>query len=60
MRSVGAPGVGAIYADASGAGGYMAWTVAAGELLYVVGEWDPEELAMPIHGKELLASTLGL
>ena len=60
MRGMGAPGVGAIYADASGAGGYMAWTVAAGELLYVVGEWEPNEMAMPIHGKELLASTLGL
>ena len=61
MRAVGSDGVGAVYADASGEGGFMAWTVAAGELLYVEDTWsETERESMPIHAKELLASTLGV
>ena len=62
-RSIGAigdVGVGAIYADASDVG-YAAWTVVGKELIYVVGEWSCSVRDhVPIHGKELQASTLGL
>ena len=53
--------VGSIYADASGSIGMCAWTVHGGQLLYVVDEWDElEREFLPIHVKELAASTLGL
>ena len=62
-RSIGAigdVGVGAIYADASDVG-YAAWSVVGKELIYVVGEWSCSVRDhVPIHGKELQASTLGL
>ena len=60
LGAVGEPGVGAIYADASGDIGYCAWTVHEGELLYVLGVWNTVEWQLPIHHKELIASTLGL
>jgi hypothetical protein len=57
-------GAAAIYADASGEGGFMAWGVGGvggTELLYVEGEWTPaERRELIICEKELLASTLGL
>ena len=60
MGAVGDAGVGAIYADASDVG-YAAWTVHERELVYVVGEWSAVVRdTVPIHGKELQASTLGL
>ena len=60
MGAVGDAGVGAIYADASDVG-FAAWTVHERELMYVVGEWSAVTRdAVPIHGKELQASTLGL
>ena len=60
---MGHTGVGAIYADASGAQGWAAWTVKGDELLFTSGEWDDDELAdesFIIAEKELLASTIGL
>lgn len=53
-------GTAAIYADAAGSGGFFAWAVAGGELLYVVDEWTVEEDGLLICEKELLASTAGL
>jgi hypothetical protein len=51
----------AIYADASGSGGFMAWAVTGGELIYVVGDWTSEERErFTIAELELLASTMGL
>ena len=52
--------VGAIYADASGEQGWMAWSVADGELLFTDGVWSESERKLPICDKELLASTWGL
>jgi hypothetical protein len=50
-----------VYADASGEGGWAAWTVADGELLYSYGVWTEEERRLLIIcEKELLASTWGL
>jgi hypothetical protein len=60
VKAVGAPGGGAIYADASGNGGFAAWTVSGGELFFVEDHWLPQEQPMVIAEKELLASTLGL
>ena len=60
MGAVGDAGVGVIYADASDVG-FAAWTVHERELVYVVGEWSAVVRdTVPIHGKELQASTLGL
>jgi hypothetical protein len=57
----GAPGVGAVYADASGEIGWGAWTVVDDEVLISYGFWTPEEReGIPIHEKELFASTVGL
>ena len=61
----------AIYADAAGAGGFMAWTVRPldeadgegvwGELLFVEGVWTQDECdLLGIAELELLASTWGL
>ena len=60
MRQFGDSSVGAIYADASD-NGFAAWTVSEGELFYLDGLFsvDTSE-SIPIHGKELIASTLGL
>ena len=61
MGVVGDGATGAIYADASGGCGYLAWTVRGTELLYVAGEWsEAERIGLPIAEKELIASTLGL
>jgi hypothetical protein len=50
-----------VYADASGEGGWAAWTVVDGEMLYVYGEWTSDERELLIIcEKELLASTWGL
>jgi hypothetical protein len=60
---MGKPGVGAVYADASGLQGWAAWTAHQGEIFLTHGEWTEEELAdstFTIAEKELLASTLGL
>jgi hypothetical protein len=60
---MGKPGVGAVYADASGLQGWAAWTAHQGEVFLTHGEWTEEELAdstFTIAEKELLASTLGL
>ena len=58
------PECGVIYADASLSseeGGFMAWTVVEGALLYVEGQWSPEERRrLSIAELELLASTFGL
>jgi len=50
----------AIYADASGSGGFMAWALVDGELLYVQDEWSAAERGLDIAVLELLASTVGL
>eukprot|EP00966_Prymnesium_polylepis_P115594 2672237-Prymnesium_polylepis.1 len=60
VKSVDEPGGGAIYADASGSGGFMAWTVSGDELLYVEDSWSDAEQPQLICEKELLASTFGL
>ena len=60
VKRVGEPGGGAIYADASGSGGFTAWTVSDGELLYVEDVWSADEQPLLICEKELLASTFGL
>ena len=60
-ESAGAGVTSHVYADASGEGGWAAWTVADGELLYVYGEWTEDERELLIIcEKELLASTWGL
>ena len=60
MEAAGSAGVGVIYADASGEGGFSAWTVVGGEVLAVGGEWTAAERGMHICELELLASTFGL
>ena len=55
------PACAAVYADASTSGGFMAWTLHGGELLYAQGDWTPEEREqLGIAEMELLASTFGL
>ena len=62
--SMGEGGCGAIYADASGEGGFCAWTIARGELLFIEGEWEDGERVgdgrLLIADLELAASTWGL
>ena len=54
-------GCAAVYADASTSGGFMAWTVVDGTLLFAVGEWtEAEQQRLGIAELELLASTFGL
>ena len=53
-------GVCAIYADASGEQGWMAWSEHNGELLFTDGVWNEAVKGLPICDKELLASTWGL
>ena len=43
LAGAGAGPVSYVYADVSGKIGWMVWTLADGELLYVVGEWTAEE-----------------
>ena len=51
----------AVYADASTSGGFAAWTVRGGTLLFVEGAWTAEEQQqLGIAELELLASTFGL
>ena len=58
---MGAPGVGAVYADASGEIGWAAWTVSGGELLLTGDVWsDVERRELLICEKELFASTAAL
>ena len=49
---------GVIYADASGAGGFAAWTVRDGEVLLVADEWTSDECGMLICELELLILSL--
>ena len=60
LGAVGAPGVGAMYADASGNHGWSAWTCVGDEVLMTGGEWTVEERSLDISVKELYASTAGL
>ena len=61
LASAGAGVTSHVYADASGEGGWAAWTVADGELLYAYGEWtEDERQLLVICEKELLASMWGL
>jgi hypothetical protein len=61
IRPFSEPHVGAIYADASGEVGWGAWTVCGDEVLIVEGRWsEAERSLLPIHDKELYASTVGL
>tara|TARA_B110000027_G_C16087211_1_gene286576 strand:+ start:201 stop:1145 length:945 start_codon:yes stop_codon:yes gene_type:complete len=61
VASIGEPGVGAMYADASGEWGWGAWTVANGVLLWCGGEWsDSVRVQLHINEKELFASTAGM
>jgi hypothetical protein len=53
-------GSGVIYADASGSGGFAAWTMVDRKVIAVAGEWEPEERDMLICDLELLASTIGV
>ena len=54
-------GCAAVYADASTSGGFMAWTVRDGTLLFTEGAWTAEEQReLGIAELELLASTFGL
>ena len=50
---------GVLYADASGEGGFAAWTVRERTVMAAGGLWTPEERTMPICELELLASTWG-
>ena len=51
---------GVIYADASGTGGFSAWTFVEGVVYMVADEWRPGDLQLDIATMELLASTVGL
>lgn len=52
-------GAGAIYADASGEGGFCAWTLEGDRVVAVGGEWTEAERSLLICDLELLASTFG-
>ena len=60
MPLYGAPGVGVIYADASGEEGWAAWTFVSGVVYMVSGVWGPLDIDLIIADKELIASTIGL
>ena len=60
LGAVGDPGVGAMYADASGNHGWSAWTCVGDEVFTTGGEWTFEERSLDISVKELYASTAGL
>jgi len=53
-------GAGVVYADASGEGGFCAWTLVGRHVLATAGLWTVEERGMLICDLELLASTFGL
>ena len=53
-------GTGVVYADASGEGGYAAWTLVGSTVLATAGAWSAGERGMLICDLELLASTFGL
>jgi hypothetical protein len=53
-------GAGVVYADASGEGGFCAWTLVGDTVLATAGVWTEEERGMLICDLELLASTFGL
>jgi hypothetical protein len=56
-----ADGAGVIYADASGEGGWAAWTLVGDEVWAAGDDWSAAERdGLRIEVKELLASTLGL
>jgi hypothetical protein len=60
MGAAGSESAGVLYADASGEGGYAAWTVCGGVCYMVQGLWTADEREMPICELELLASTFGM
>jgi hypothetical protein len=60
MGAAGSDSAGVLYADASGEGGYAAWTVCGGVCFMVQGVWTAAEREMPICELELLASTFGM
>ena len=61
VEQMGNPGVGAIYADASGEIGWAAWTVSNDTLWWCGGEWsEAVRTELHINEKELFASTVGL
>jgi hypothetical protein len=60
VPAYGAPGVGVIYADASGEEGWAAWTFASGVVYMVSGVWGELDRDLIIADKELVASTVGL
>jgi hypothetical protein len=60
VPAYGAPGVGVIYADASGEEGWAAWTFASGVVYMVSGVWGELDRDLIIADKELVASTIGL
>jgi len=60
MPAYGSPGTAAIYADASGEGGFAAWALQGSTVLLVVGTWKEEHRELLICEKELIASTVGL
>jgi hypothetical protein len=60
-RAADAPGVGVMYADASGVEyGWAAWTLVGNEVLMVHAPWSQAELVLGIAEKELFASSAGL
>ena len=60
IGEVGDPGVGAMYADASGIYGWAAWTCVGDQVILVEREWSSAEADLDISVKELFASTAGL
>ena len=59
MTDAGTAAAGVLYTDASGEGGFAAWTLGEGVCVMVAGEWTAAERSMPICELELLASTFG-
>jgi len=57
VPAYGAPGVGVIYADASGEEGWAAWTFVSGVVYMVSGVWGELDRGLIIADKELVAST---
>jgi hypothetical protein len=53
-------GASAVYADASGEGGWLAWSLSGRTVLLAHGAWLPDARQLLIQEKELLASTWGL
>ena len=48
-----------VYADTSGEGGWAAWTVADGELLYAYGVWTEDERRLLIFARRSCWRRLG-